>query len=249
MKKTLYDLLGVPLAASSDEIAAAYDRLQRKYDPEAPENRGNPDAEIQLKAAREAFLVLSNREQRDAYDASLAYRTLDIPPAREKPPRNTNKLLIYGLSGLIGFAVISQAVVQWQALRMSRQAMERSQAEVVERERMQMYGEDMSPETLAAREEAARQRQLEREEQARQRQARYEEQRQQREMEEARRYGARVSSELSRSEAAAQRQAEYERQRQETAQRQEQERTEREAMRRLEAEKQRLRQLEYQNRR
>jgi DnaJ-class molecular chaperone len=242
MKKTLYDLLGVPLAASRDQIAAAYERLQHQHDPDAPQNRGNPDADIQLKAAREAFLVLSSQDQREAYDASLAHRTLEVP-------RNTNKLLIYGLSGLIGFAVISQAVVQWQARRMSKQAMEQNQAEAIERERMQSFGEDMNPRTFATREEAERQRSLAWEEDERQRQARYEEQRQQREMEAARSYGARVSSELSRSEAAARRQAEYEHQRLEGEQRYEQERREREALQRLEAEKRRLRQLEYQNRR
>jgi curved DNA-binding protein CbpA len=254
MKKTLYDLLGVPLAASRADIAAAYERLQRKFDPEAPENRGNPDVEVQFKAIREAYTILSSPERRDAYDASLAHLALplDIPPPEEKKPfLTTNRMLVLALAGLIGFAAISQAIIQWRALQLSKQAMEQNEAyrgEVAERERLQTYG-DESPEAVAARAEAERERRLEREEETRQRQLRYEEERQRREMEDARRYGASVASELSRTEEAARRREENEQQRREAAQRYEREQQEGEALRRLEAEKRRLRELEYQNRR
>ena len=257
MEKTLYGLLGLSPSASQNDIDAAYHRLKTELDPDAPENKGNTDAEMQLKAVREAYTLLSDPERRGAYDASLAYRVLDLPSPQEKPRWSTNRILIYVLSGLIGFAVINQAVVQWQALRLSKAALEGNDAfreEVAERERAATLGlERDNPEAARERlrqyEEAQKQRQLQYEEEKRQRELKYEEERQKRELEETRRYGARISDEVARSVAEGQRKQEYERQQQEAAQRYEQERRDREAMQRLEAEKRRLRQLEYQNNR
>jgi curved DNA-binding protein CbpA len=246
MKKTLYELLGVQPNASQNEIHAAYKRLQAALDPDLPKNRGNPEAEIQRKIMTEAYLVLSDPARRSSYDASLVMRTLDTPPEKE-PRSKTNRILILSLIGLIAFAVINQAIVQWRALQLSEAVLERNEGfseEVAERERRQTLGDAGGAET-----EEMRERRLQREEEERQRQIRQAEEKQKREMEEARRYGARIAAEVAQTEAAARRQAEYERQRQEQQQRADQERQEREALARLEREKQRLRELELQNRR
>ncbi|GAA5891194.1 hypothetical protein JCM5296_004925 [Sporobolomyces johnsonii] len=73
-----YQLLSIPPSASSDEIRTAYLRLAKIFHPDrAPEgNKDQATAVFQRVAA--AYTVLSDPEQRKAYDASL----LPPPPAR-----------------------------------------------------------------------------------------------------------------------------------------------------------------------
>lgn len=67
MKKTLYELIGVPRSASREVIAAACQRRIAKL-----ENDASEDARLQVFALREAWSVLGDGQQRNAYDASLA---------------------------------------------------------------------------------------------------------------------------------------------------------------------------------
>lgn len=69
--KTLYDILEVSPAASSEIVFAAYERLCAKYDPEKPGNNGNPDIKIMRSAIEEAYLTINNPEKRTQYDRKL----------------------------------------------------------------------------------------------------------------------------------------------------------------------------------
>ncbi|WP_255988497.1 trypsin-like peptidase domain-containing protein [Chitinolyticbacter albus] len=68
MKKTLYDLLGVPASATQADIEAQY---RRRLD-ELAQQPAHPDAENQRKFIRHAFDTLGNPELRARYDQRLA---------------------------------------------------------------------------------------------------------------------------------------------------------------------------------
>jgi len=69
-ERDYYDVLGVPRAASAEEIKRAYRRLALKYHPD--KNPGNKEAEARFKEAAEAYEVLSDPEKRKVYDAQGA---------------------------------------------------------------------------------------------------------------------------------------------------------------------------------
>jgi molecular chaperone DnaJ len=64
-KRDYYDVLEVDRSASSDELRRAYRRLAKKYHPDVSQENG---AEERFKEINEAYAVLSNGEQRAAYD-------------------------------------------------------------------------------------------------------------------------------------------------------------------------------------
>ncbi len=65
-KRDYYEVLGVNRDASEDELKKAYRRLAMKYHPDR--NPDDPDAEEKFKEASEAYEILNNAEQREAYD-------------------------------------------------------------------------------------------------------------------------------------------------------------------------------------
>lgn len=65
--KDLYELLQVHPAADPDIIQAAYRKLASKYHPD--KNEGSEEAESMMRAINLAYEVLSDPEQRKAYDA------------------------------------------------------------------------------------------------------------------------------------------------------------------------------------
>lgn len=65
-KRDYYEVLGVSRDASEADIKKAYRRLAMKYHPDR--NPGDDAAEEKFKEASEAYEVLSDGEQREAYD-------------------------------------------------------------------------------------------------------------------------------------------------------------------------------------
>ncbi|HSL71286.1 MAG TPA: molecular chaperone DnaJ [Longimicrobiales bacterium] len=64
--KDYYQILGVPEAASPDDIKKSYRKLAKQYHPDA--NQNDPKAAEKFKEIGEAYAVLSDAEKRKQYD-------------------------------------------------------------------------------------------------------------------------------------------------------------------------------------
>jgi DnaJ-class molecular chaperone len=67
MQRDYYEVLGVARGASETEVKRAFRRLARELHPDV--NAHDPEAEEKFKQAAEAYEVLSDPRQRQAYDA------------------------------------------------------------------------------------------------------------------------------------------------------------------------------------
>ena len=73
MKATLYEALGIPQAASDEEVRASLRRLIRKYYAKTRDGQGN--VEEALRFINHASRILSDTERRSRYDNELALST------------------------------------------------------------------------------------------------------------------------------------------------------------------------------
>ncbi len=83
LSKDFYKVLGVSKDATDDEITKAYRKLARKYHPDLNKTK---EAEEKFKDISEAYDVLSNKDNRQKYDAIRQFGVEDIlmpcPPER-----------------------------------------------------------------------------------------------------------------------------------------------------------------------
>ncbi len=70
LDQDFYSVLGVKKDANDKEIRKAYRKLARKWHPD--QNQGDKEAEAKFKQIGEAYGVLSDKEQRERYDAIRA---------------------------------------------------------------------------------------------------------------------------------------------------------------------------------
>ena len=70
MKATLYEALGIPQAASDEEVRASLRRLIRKYYAKTRDGQGN--VEEALRFINHASRILSDSDRRTRYDNELA---------------------------------------------------------------------------------------------------------------------------------------------------------------------------------
>lgn len=210
MKRTAYDILGVPPTATQEEIAAAYGALRIKLDPHAPDNLANPDAELRYKVLQESHYLIGNPVRRGAYDATLrgAVAPANVEPLGESLQTGRRKFMMGALMVVVLLAMGVTTLYQRKSAEY-----ERERQRIIEAEK-------------AAEQEAANTPTGYSDEESRQRNA---EARVRAEMEAARREGASIHSQLQYQEEAARRQAERERQRQEQQERMDQARAERDA--------------------
>src|SRR5258706_9071187 len=66
MKKSYYEVLGVPETSTPEEIKKAYRKLALQYHPD--KNAGNKSAEAKFKEISEAYYALSDSKRRAEYD-------------------------------------------------------------------------------------------------------------------------------------------------------------------------------------
>lgn len=66
----LYEVLGLPDAATPDEIKKAYRRLVRQWHPDVNKD---PEAERRFKQIADAYDILSDPKKRAAYDQRLRF--------------------------------------------------------------------------------------------------------------------------------------------------------------------------------
>lgn len=72
-QKNYYDILGISVKASAEEITAAKNTLAKKYHPDA-NMRDGIDTTRQMQEILEAYKVLSDPARRKAYDRALSGR-------------------------------------------------------------------------------------------------------------------------------------------------------------------------------
>lgn len=84
MPKNYYIILGIPATSSQEEIKAAYRRLAKEFHPDRYDEGHSPFQVIQ-----EAYSVLGDPEQRQAYDDGRRQRRFRGPTVVEVEPKRT----------------------------------------------------------------------------------------------------------------------------------------------------------------
>ena len=74
MAETYYQILGIGVKASPEEVKAAYKRLAIAFHPD--KNQGSKTHEERFKLISESYQTLSDPRKRDLYDVKLFYRSI-----------------------------------------------------------------------------------------------------------------------------------------------------------------------------
>ncbi|MFQ3610792.1 MAG: DnaJ domain-containing protein [Fimbriimonadales bacterium] len=85
MKQNHYEVLGVPVSATADQIRKRYRELVRRYHPDV---NPSPEAKERFLQIQEAYQVLSDPERRRHYDALLRLGARPSPPSSTSRPAN-----------------------------------------------------------------------------------------------------------------------------------------------------------------
>jgi len=86
--ETYYQVLGVSIKATAEEIKSAYKSLARKYHPDV--NQGSKSHEEKFKQVLDAYQTLSDPKKKDLYDVKLFYKAFT-----NQIPSNGNPDAIY----------------------------------------------------------------------------------------------------------------------------------------------------------
>jgi len=75
-EKNPYDILGVSVTATREEVKAAYRKLSKEYHPD--KNKGNKEAEAMFKDIAWAYEILSDEKNRHRFDTTGFSAVIDI---------------------------------------------------------------------------------------------------------------------------------------------------------------------------
>lgn len=120
---TLYSVLFVKQAASAEEIKSAYRRMAKQWHPDVCRE---PDAAEQFKRINEAYLVLSDAQQRKRYDMGLALEAQHGSKRKQSldayhPPLRCGYILATGHDSLGTFVV--DVIHQWEDIVVNGQTL------------------------------------------------------------------------------------------------------------------------------
>lgn len=109
MPRTHYDILGIYMEASDEEIKAAYKSMAAKWHPD--KNIGR-DTTFEMQEINEAYAVLSNPHKRKTYDLSLISEPkFDVEPEEypepQVPEKTSNGCLVQILKYIVIMIVIN----------------------------------------------------------------------------------------------------------------------------------------------
>jgi len=116
--KQFYELLGVPINSTSEDIKRSYRKLALKHHPDKAISNGNLDNGEKMKDIALAYAVLSDTEKRSIYDrfgiegierSELLAKDQTIIPF-------VHKLWLYGFGGWIGVLVVDYLLgfpIEW----------------------------------------------------------------------------------------------------------------------------------------
>jgi len=242
-QKTLYKLLGISQEATSLEVTSAYEKLAHLLEP-GEHGLSREDAEIKLKAAKQAYEVLSNDAMRTTYDARLAAAMQPEQPAQASQrlpildvisavdhvrPLRFLRPLIATLKAIVLLILIGIMLLIYRNAHRSvtngdasaDAASKRAEERIIIQQYYQENGVRPSSKIEADLLDAAARKKTEEERKSTEadRKQAEEDRKYRKFVEEGRRLGEQVSAELRRAEEAAQREDEYRRQRAEAEKR------------------------------
>ncbi|MBZ0104311.1 MAG: DnaJ domain-containing protein [Sulfuricella denitrificans] len=214
MKKTLYEILGVSPGATEAEIRSVYPLL-RQWLESGESGLDHAEASFRLNLIKEAYWTLSDNMRRSAYDASLAMPLPEVPELKVRVSNKSRlvptRLLVSVIGGLFALGILIQ--IAFSAMNHNRALNDSHGVSLAEKkvalEEYKMTTGASSPDEIAATRIREEEERLKSEKRRREYASMEEERRQARELEDNRRYAARVSQELQSAEERARQEAEY----------------------------------------